>query len=127
MAATVYADLLGKRLKKHDVTAWLVNTGWTGGPHGVGSRVKIAYTRAMIHAALSGVLARVKTTQDPVFGLHVPVTCPGIPSEVLNPRNTWDDKSGYDAKAKELARKFHDNFRQFVDAVPKEVQEAGPH
>ncbi|MCK5571494.1 MAG: phosphoenolpyruvate carboxykinase (ATP), partial [Bacteroidetes bacterium] len=127
MAATVYAELLGNRLKKHDVTAWLVNTGWTGGPHGVGSRMKIAYTRAMIHAALNGVLTSAETTRDPAFGLHVPVTCPGVPSEVLNARNTWDDKNAYDAKAKELARKFHDNFRQFADAVPKEVQAAGPH
>jgi phosphoenolpyruvate carboxykinase (ATP) len=126
MPATVYAELLGKRLKKHKVTAWLVNTGWTGGPYGVGSRMKISHTRAMIHAALRGALASSETTTDPVFGLHVPVSCPGVPAELLDPRNTWDDKHTYDAKAGELVNKFHENFRQFSGAVSEEVRAAGP-
>jgi len=126
MPAMVYADLLGKRLKKHKVTAWLVNTGWTGGPYGIGSRMKISYTRAMIHAALSGTFPSTETTTDPVFGLHIPVTCPGVPPELLNPRNTWDDGNAYDAKAQELVRKFHENFRHFSDTVSEEVRTAGP-
>ncbi|MGB2957709.1 MAG: phosphoenolpyruvate carboxykinase (ATP), partial [Bacteroidota bacterium] len=126
MPATVYAELLGKRLKKHKVTAWLVNTGWTGGPYGVGSRMMISHTRAMIHVALRGALASSETTTDPVFGLHVPVSCPGVPAELLDPRNTWDDKHTYDTKAGELVNKFHENFRQFSDAVSEEVRAAGP-
>jgi phosphoenolpyruvate carboxykinase (ATP) len=126
MPATVYAELLGKRLQKHQVTAWLVNTGWTGGPYGIGTRMKISHTRAMIQAALSDALKSAETTTDPIFGLHVPKACPGVPAEFLNPRNTWEDKSAYDAKAKELAQKFHENFRRFSDGASKEVRSAGP-
>ncbi len=123
---TVYAKLLGERIEKHKVDCWLINTGWTGGPFGVGSRMKIAYTRAMVRAALNGTLASAKTEEDPVFGLHVPVSCPDVPEEVLNPRNTWQDKEAYDAKAKELAGRFKQNFKQFeADAAP-EVVRAGP-
>jgi len=126
MPATVYAKLLGKRLSEHKVDAWLVNTGWTGGPYGVGSRMKIGYTRAMIHAALNGRLSEVETRQDPVFGLRVPVTCPDIPAEVLEPRKTWKDGAAYDEKAKELAGRFRKNFEQFASSVSPAVRDAGP-
>ncbi len=122
----VYADLLRERINRHNATVWLVNTGWSGGPVGVGRRMKIAYTRAMVAAALNGSLADVPTEPDPVFGVHVPVACPGVPPEVLKPRNTWDDKDAYDAKARDLARRFNDNFRQFADAVDPKVAAAGP-
>jgi phosphoenolpyruvate carboxykinase (ATP) len=123
---TVYATLLGERIAKHKVDSWLVNTGWSGGPYGVGSRMKIAHTRAMIRAALTGDLATVPTTQDPVFGLHVPNACPGVPSAILTSRNTWSDKSAYDAKARELAEKFRKNFEQFAATAPADVTQGGP-
>jgi phosphoenolpyruvate carboxykinase (ATP) len=127
MAPTVYATLLGERLAKHNVRVWLVNTGWSGGPYGVGSRMKIADTRAMIRAALSGSLATTPTTHDPVFGLHVPGAVPGVPGEVLTPRNTWADKALYDTKARELAERFKKNFEQFAGSVTHAVRDAGPH
>ncbi len=123
---TVYAQLLGKRLAEHKVTAWLVNTGWTGGSYGVGNRIKIAFTRAMIHALLNGLLKDVPTVLDPVFGLYVPESCPGVPNEVMNQRDTWTDKHAFDAKAKELAEKFKQNFEQFASSVSPEVRAAGP-
>lgn len=126
MAPTVYATLLGERLAKHKVRVWLVNTGWSGGPYGVGSRMKISHTRAMIRAALSGSLATTPTTHDPIFGLHVPGAVPGVPAEVLTPRNTWANKALYDAKARELADRFKKNFEQFADSVTKPVRDAGP-
>jgi phosphoenolpyruvate carboxykinase (ATP) len=126
MQPTVYARLLGERLAKHRVHAWLVNTGWTGGPYGVGSRMKIAHTRAMVHAALDGSLADVATREDPVFGFHVPVSCPGVPPEVLDPRGTWKDPAAYDAKARDLAQLFTKNFEQFAPSVTVEVRAAGP-
>jgi phosphoenolpyruvate carboxykinase (ATP) len=126
MAPTVYATLLGERLAKHNVRVWLVNTGWSGGPYGVGSRMKIANTRAMIRAALSESLATAPTTHDPVFGLHVPSAVPGVPAEVLTPRNTWADKALYDTKARELADRFKKNFEQFAGSVTHAVRDAGP-
>jgi phosphoenolpyruvate carboxykinase (ATP) len=126
LPATVYAKLLGDRLAEHKVDAWLVNTGWTGGPYGVGSRMKITHTRAIIHAALDGTLADVAMHQDAVFGLHVPVACPGVPAEVLEPRKTWKDGAAYDEKAKELAGRFRKNFEQFASSVSPAVREAGP-
>lgn len=108
-----YADLLGKKVAEHNVKVWLINTGWTGGPYGVGSRMKLAYTRAMIHAALDGGLDNVAFETDSIFGLAVPTSCPNVPSEILMPRNTWADKDAYDAKAKELVAKFEENFRKF--------------
>jgi len=126
MAPTVYATLFGERLAEHHVTVWLVNTGWSGGPYGVGSRMKISHTRAMIRAALNGSLATVPTVQDPVFGLHVPTTVPGVPAQVLTPRNTWADTSSYDSKARELADRFKKNFEQFAASVTPAVGEAGP-
>jgi phosphoenolpyruvate carboxykinase (ATP) len=122
----VYAKLLGEKIARQKVDSWLVNTGWSGGPHGVGARMKIAHTRAMVSAALNGSLANVKTTRDPIFGLYVPESCPGVPLEVLNPRNTWKDKAAYDAKAKELAEKFKKNFEQFAAAADPAVRNAGP-
>jgi len=125
---TLYARLLGERIAQHGADAWLVNTGWTGGPAGGGgNRMSIAYTRAMVAAALNGSLTGVETVPDPVFGVSVPVSCPGVPPEVLQPRTTWDDPAAYDAKARDLAGRFHANFAQFVDSVSPDVAAAGPH
>jgi phosphoenolpyruvate carboxykinase (ATP) len=123
---TVYARMLGERLEQHKVNAWLVNTGWTGGPCGVGARMKIAFTRQMIHAILNGLLDDAPTVQDPVFGLFVPASCPGVPREIMNQRSTWTDSHAYDAKANELAEKFKANFEQFANHVSPEVRAAGP-
>jgi phosphoenolpyruvate carboxykinase (ATP) len=122
----VYADLLGKKMSKHNAACWLVNTGWSGGPYGVGQRMKIAYTRAMIRAILNGELASVETTPDPTFGVHVPVSCPGVPSEVLQPRNTWADKEAYDRQAADLARRFNDNFKKYEAGVSEAVRAVAP-
>jgi phosphoenolpyruvate carboxykinase (ATP) len=121
-----YARLLGEKIWEHGSDVWLVNTGWTGGPYGVGKRMSIAYTRAMVRAALDGSLAKVATRPDPTFGVHVPVSCPGVPDEVLWPRNTWADKDAYDEAARNLARRFHANFEKFSDQVTAEVRSAGP-
>lgn len=109
----VYAELLGRKIKEHDVDAWLINTGWSGGPYGIGSRIKIPYTRAMVKAALDGSLRKVETKRDPVFGVDVPLSCPGVPQEILDPRNTWQDKDAYDEKARELAGMFEKNISQY--------------
>jgi phosphoenolpyruvate carboxykinase (ATP) len=122
----VYAKLLGDRIAKHQSRVWLVNTGWTGGPYGVGSRMKIAHTRAMIAAALSGALASVPVQRDPIFNLDVPTSCPGVASDVLNPRNTWADKSAYDQMAKKLATMFVENFKTFEATASPAVKAAGP-
>ena len=124
--ATVYADLLGEKLRAHGSRAWLVNTGWTGGRHGVGSRMKLAYTRAMVAAALGGNLDHAPVTVDPVFGLHIPGRVPDVPADVLLPRGTWADGSAYDAAAAELADMFKRNFEQFAGQVTGEVSSAGP-
>ena len=110
----VYSELLGKKIKEHGAQVWLVNTGWTGGSYGVGSRMKLAYTRAMLTAALAGQLNNVEYTIDPVFGLAIPTTCPNVPDEVLVPRKTWADKAGYDTKAQELHAMFEANYKKFV-------------
>jgi phosphoenolpyruvate carboxykinase (ATP) len=122
----VYADLLGKKIEQHKAACWLVNTGWSGGPYGVGERMKIKYTRAMIRAILNGTLADVETTPDPVFGVGVPASCPDVPGEVLVPRNTWADKAAYDEKAHHLARLFNENFKKYSDGVSEEVRAAAP-
>lgn len=109
-----YAELLGKKIDQHDAKVWLINTGWTGGPFGVGERMKLKYTRAMLKAAFSGDLDDVPYEIHEVFGLHMPTTCPNVPDEVLNPRNTWDDKDAYDAKARELHEMFEENIKKFV-------------
>jgi phosphoenolpyruvate carboxykinase (ATP) len=122
----VYAKQLGERIAKYGSRVWLVNTGWTGGPHGVGSRMKIAYTRAMIRAALSGQLDNVSYQRHPIFNIEMPTSCPDVPAAVLDPRGTWSDKAGYDTQAAKLARMFTENFRtNFADAEPK-VAAAGP-
>ncbi len=122
---TVYAAMLGERIARHGTACWLVNTGWTGGPYGVGKRIPIAYTRAMIRAALGGQLASVQYDPDPIFGVHVPREVPGIPMEVLKPRGLWSDTAAYDAKARELAQRFAKNFESYADAPPQ-VRRAGP-
>jgi phosphoenolpyruvate carboxykinase (ATP) len=121
----VYADLLGKKIEKHRARVWLVNTGWSGGPYSVGSRMKLPYTRAMITAALSGQLDEAASDPHPVFGVSMPRSCPGVPAEVLNPRNTWKDATAYDAKARELAARFAKNFEKF-SAASAAIKAAGP-
>ncbi len=123
---TVYARLLGEKIRKHGVNCWLVNTGWTGGVYGVGKRIHLSYTRAMVKAALNGSLARVETRQDPIFKLEVPVHCPGVPDEILDPRGTWKDSTAYDHKARELAFKFKENFGRFNDMAGKEMNSCIP-
>jgi phosphoenolpyruvate carboxykinase (ATP) len=123
---TKYADLLGKKLKKSKATVWLINTGWSGGAYGTGSRMKLAYTRAMITAALQGGLNGMTFEKHSIFGMEFPTACPGVPSEILNPRNTWADKKAYDAKAAELAKAFVQNFAQYADQAKAEIVGAGP-
>jgi phosphoenolpyruvate carboxykinase (ATP) len=122
----VYADLLGKKMAQHQADCWLVNTGWSGGPYGVGSRMKIAHTRAMIRSILNGSLAGVPTANDPIFGVAVPALCPEVPPEVLQPRNTWADKEKYDNQAKDLARRFNENFKKYDSGVSQAVRDAAP-
>jgi phosphoenolpyruvate carboxykinase (ATP) len=123
---TKYAQMLGAKLQQHGSRVWLVNTGWSGGAYGVGKRMKLAHTRAMVRAALEGKLDGVATAADPVFGLHVPTECPGVPSEVLRARDTWADTAAYDAQARKLAEMFRQNIEKFGDAVTPEVKAAGP-
>jgi phosphoenolpyruvate carboxykinase (ATP) len=122
----VYAKMLGERIAQHKSRVWLVNTGWTGGPHGVGSRMKIAYTRAMIRAALAGALDGVEYVRHPVFNVEVPTSCPDVPAAVLDPRGTWADKAAYDAQAAKLAGMFAENFKTFAGDVDPKVVAAGP-
>jgi phosphoenolpyruvate carboxykinase (ATP) len=122
----VYARMLGEKLDRHDAQCWLVNTGWSGGAYGTGSRMKLRYTRAMVHAALRGLLDNVATTPDPVFGLHIPQHVRGVPDEVLVPRNTWSDPDTYDREAGKLAAMFRENFKKFEGEVSDAVRNAGP-
>jgi len=126
LAPGTYAKMLGEKIARHDVRVWLINTGWSGGPYGVGSRMKIGYTRAMINAALAGRLDNVGYQRHPVFNLDVPTSCPDVPPQVLNPRSTWSDPSAYDAQATKLATMFRDNFRTFEGSVGPDVIAAGP-
>jgi len=126
LSPTIYARLLGEKIAKHDVDVWLINTGWSGGPYGVGKRMNIGHTRAMVRAALDGVLTNVSFATDPNFGVSVPTECLDIPADVLNPRNTWQDKAAYDKQARKLTQLFADNFRQFTDQVSEDVCNAGP-
>ena len=121
-----YAAMLVDRLEQDDVPVWLVNTGWTGGPYGVGERMNIAHTRAMVRAALDGVLDGVPTRVDPTFGVRVPLTCPDVPAAFLDPRGTWVDPAAYDSAAARLARMFADNFGAYADGVSEAVRAAGP-
>lgn len=123
---TRYAEMLGKKIQAHKVNVWLINTGWSGGPYGVGSRMKLPYTRAMITAALNGELDKAQYEADPIFGLNVPKAVPGVPAEVLNPRNTWSDKAAYDKQANHLAQLFNDNFAKYSDFANAEIKAAAP-
>ncbi len=124
---TAYAKLLGERITKHKAKCWLVNTGWSGGAYGVGERIRIAYTRAMVRAALDGKLTDVGMRPDGNFGLHIPEACPDVPAEVLNARLTWADPLAYDAAAQGLTKRFEGNFRQFEGLVDQRVTAAGIH
>jgi phosphoenolpyruvate carboxykinase (ATP) len=121
---TVYAQLLGQKIAQHDVRVWLVNTGWVGGGYGVGQRIAINHTRAMVRAALSGALDNVEYRTHPVFGLHMPTTCPAVPTDLLDPRTLWADPAAYDVAAHKLARMFADNFAKFAPHVTDEVRAA---
>ncbi len=122
----VYAQLLGEKIRKHSAQCWLVNTGWTGGPYGVGKRIKISYTRAMVEALLNGTLDHAAFETDPVFGFQAIQSCPEVPAEVLNPRNTWTDPLAYDQQLQKLAGLFAKNFEKYTESVPPEVIAAGP-
>jgi phosphoenolpyruvate carboxykinase (ATP) len=122
----VYAEMLGAKLREHGARVWLVNTGWSGGGYGVGSRMKLGYTRAMVNSALAGELVSVDFVADPIFGLDVPTDIPGVPSEVLRPRDAWADGEAYDAAAARLAEMFTANFKQFAGQVADEVEASGP-
>ena len=124
---TVYARLLGEKIQKHGAKCWLVNTGWSGGAYGVGERMKIAHTRAMIRAAVEGKLASASVVKDPNFGLLIPEQVPDVPPQVLIPKDTWSDSKLYDSAARDLAKRFQANFEQFEDSVSQEVIAAGIH
>ncbi len=122
-----YAKMLGEKLKANpNINVWLINTGWTGGPYGTGARMKLSLTRAMITSALKGELDNVEYEAHPIFGYMMPTTCPNVPSELLNPRNTWNDKSAYDMQAKKLAEMFVKNFEQYKDGVDAEILNSAP-
>ncbi|GLC28113.1 phosphoenolpyruvate carboxykinase (ATP) [Roseisolibacter agri] len=123
---TKYAEMLGRKLQEHGSHVWLVNTGWSGGAYGVGKRMKLGYTRAMVRAALGGALDGVETRTDPVFGLAVPTAVPGVPAEVLDARGTWSDAAAYDAQARKLAEMFRTNIEKFGAQVSAEIKSAGP-
>ncbi|WGQ07629.1 phosphoenolpyruvate carboxykinase (ATP) [Pedobacter gandavensis] len=123
---TKYAELLGEKMREHNVNVWLVNTGWSGGAYGVGKRMKLSYTRAMISAALKGELENACYNADPVFGLQIPEACPGVPSEILQPKNTWADQKKYDQKANELSQEFITNFKQFEAFASAEILASFP-
>ncbi|GLI33743.1 phosphoenolpyruvate carboxykinase (ATP) [Desulforhabdus amnigena] len=117
----VYADMLGRRIQEHGSTCWLINTGWTGGGFGIGSRISIKYTRRMVHAALGDRFQQVEFETEPYFGLSIPRQCPGVPSEVLNPIHTWKDKEAYERQAEDLRNRFRTNFKQFESQVDPEL------
>jgi phosphoenolpyruvate carboxykinase (ATP) len=121
-----YAELLKNKIERYGVTCWLVNTGWVGGPYGVGKRISIRYTRALLNAALNGKLDKVKFTKDPIFGFEVPTQCPDVPDEVLSPATSWHDKKEYDRRYKDLAMRFKQNFGKFEEGTPRKIVEAGP-
>jgi phosphoenolpyruvate carboxykinase (ATP) len=122
-----YAELLGAKLNADTaINVWLVNTGWSGGGYGVGSRMKLSYTRAMLTAALNGELDSIEFTKHPVFGVQMPNSCPNVPQEILHPRNTWADKAAYDQTANALADKFNENFKKFEDGSSEAIKNAAP-
>ncbi len=121
-----YAEMLGNKMKAHSVNVWMINTGWSGGSYGVGNRMKLSYTRSMITAVLNGLLNQVEMVKHPIFGMMIPTTCKDVPSEILNPRNTWEDKLAYDVTAKKLAKAFIDNFQKYAAGVNEEILAAAP-
>ena len=123
---TKYAEMLGKKMKESGVNVWLINTGWSGGEYGVGKRISLKYTRAMITAALENKLNNIEYNTHKIFGLHMPKSCPNVPSEILSPKNTWENKLAYDKKANILAKAFNDNFIQFSDHANNEILNAAP-
>jgi len=123
---TKYAEMLGEKMDKHNVNVWLLNTGWSGGEYGEGSRIKLSYTRAMITAALNGDLNNVAYNKHEVFGLSMPTECKDVPAEILSPKNTWNDKTAYDQKANKLAEAFIANFKQFEEFANDEILNAAP-
>ena len=123
----VYAGLLGEKIRRHEVNVWLINTGWTGGPYGVGRRMRLPFTRAMVHAVLNGTLEDVPFHQEEIFGLWIPESCPDVPTEILDPIRTWEDQQAYRRQARLLVHQFEVNFEQFEPSVPEGVLEAGPH
>jgi phosphoenolpyruvate carboxykinase (ATP) len=123
---TKYAEMLRQKLERHRTPVWLVNTGWTGGPYGEGSRMSLPHTRSLLAGVLSGALDNAAFEPDPVFGILVPKTCPGVPNSVLKPRQTWPDGAQYDVFATKLARRFRENFAKYADQAPEAVRAAGP-
>lgn len=122
----VYAEMLGRKIKKHNVHVWMINTGWSGGPYGIGSRIKLNYTRMMISAVLEGLMVNAEFEEHPIFGMLMPKTCSGVPAHILNPRNTWTDKDAYDNKALQLAEKFVANFEKYASGVSEEILKSAP-
>ena len=122
----VYAQMLGDKIAKHNVNVWMINTGWSGGPYGVGKRISIGHTRALVRSVLNGTLANVPMREDPNFGVAVPTACPDVPPEVLDPRSTWPDPAAYDAQAKKLAGMFIDNFKKYSEGLADNIKAAGP-
>ncbi len=125
LTPSVYAEMLGKKIDQFQVNVFLINTGWIGGPYGVGNRIELSYTRAMVHAAISGELNHVETTADPIFGLTIPIEIKNVPPEILIPKNTWTDKDAYVVEAEKLANKFHENFKAF-EHISTDINQAGP-
>ncbi|MCK4724896.1 MAG: phosphoenolpyruvate carboxykinase (ATP), partial [Anaerolineales bacterium] len=121
-----YADLLKRKIMRHNVNCWLLNTGWVGGPYGVGKRISIRYTRAMLNAALNGDLLNVDYMKDPIFGFEVPLSCPNVPESVLDPSSSWPSKEAYMKRYRSLASRFVDNFKGYAQEAPPEVQASGP-
>ncbi|MGZ5134120.1 MAG: phosphoenolpyruvate carboxykinase (ATP) [Flavitalea sp.] len=121
-----YAAMLGEKLRKHEVKVWMINTGWTGGPYGIGNRIKLSFTRAMISAALEGKLEDAIFERHEIFGFDIPTSCPNVPYSILNPKNTWADKAAYDEKAAALANQFIKNFEQYAQGVSQEILDAAP-
>jgi phosphoenolpyruvate carboxykinase (ATP) len=121
-----YAQMLGEKLRQEHVNVWMVNTGWTGGAYGTGQRIKLAYTRAMVTAALNGQLEKMSYKHDAIFGFTIPESCPGVPEEILDPRNTWENKEAYDEQARELAGRFVKNFEKYASLADPEILSASP-
>jgi phosphoenolpyruvate carboxykinase (ATP) len=121
-----YVELLRRKIERYDVKCWLLNTGWVGGPYGVGKRISIGFTRALLNAALDGSLLEVDYSNDPVFGFKVPLSCDGVPKDVLDPASSWSNKDEYMEKYHQLATRFIDNFKKFSNEIPREISEVGP-